>query len=241
VEKLKREKARELMEEAGLSYSEIEPVDVIDNEDGTTSSYFVVNFEDYDGEVQMSPEHCEYKFMGSEELEGLPVIKRQNERFTHLLTKAKELKKEVMAKLEEGAEIIMPDGTVFVIKDGKPEPKEKTAEVAASEEKPKEGEEGADKTKEIAAAVETPEAGGMTEEAVRKLFTELLGAEVKPMIDEAMKAAIDAMAAGDEAKDAVDTEDKKKTAEMAYSEQVKRAQENKGAAATLAAWGTPQS
>lgn len=232
--------ARELMEETGLSYSRIEPVDTIDNGDGTTSSYFTVDFQDYEGEVQMSPEHNEFRFVDAKEIEELPVIMRQNERFVHLLQSAKQLKSEAMAELKDGDEITMPDGTVFVITDGKPVPKEKTAEVAASEDTP-EGEDKADKTTEVAAAEEVPAVpapaadGGVTEEKVIELFDKFLGEKVKPMLDEAMKAAVDAMASGAEAAEAA--EGSGKSAEMAYTEQRKPVT---GAATTLAAWSKPQ-
>ena len=196
--------ARELMEETGLTYSEIKPVDVIENEDGTTTNYFIVDFQDYEGEVKISEEHVEYKFFSIDELEELPVIMGQNERFTHLLKSVINNKSE--SNMKEGEEFKIGDQT-FIVKDGKPVLKEAEAAVEASteEEKPEEA--------EVEAAAEGAPTGAapMTKEDIVTLINET----VKPLIEESMKAVVDAVVTED--KQETDEDKAAAEAKMAYS------------------------
>lgn len=136
--------ARELMEETGLTYSEIQPLDVVSNEDGTTTSYFRVDFSDYDGELNLSDEHECFEWMDENEIEDEKVILGQGERFKNLINKANKMTEGQTQKigLPDG-NYTAEDGTTFKVVNGevvkpeemgtedpekKPEGEEKTEE-----------------------------------------------------------------------------------------------------------------
>jgi 8-oxo-dGTP diphosphatase len=199
---------REAFEETGWELSDLQPLEEIENEDGSTTYYFTTYRKDTTP-CYPSQEHDESCYYSVEELEELPVIMRQNDRFRHLTKKALEIfKKESM---KEGQEFEI-NGVMYVVKDGKPQPKEAEAEVEAAKEEGKEGEEKTEE-KEIEAAAEpaTPApAGGLTKEEVKAMIEET----VAPMITEAMKAVVASLTEAN-----AEEEKSAKEAEMKYAEE----------------------
>lgn len=198
---------RELKEEADLDISELEEVDVIENEDGSKSYYFKASLKEGEDAVVISEEHSEHGFFSAEELKTLPVIMRQNERFIQLVIKS--INNKNSEKMEEGQEFEV-GGKMYVIKDGKPCLKDE-AEVAASAEATTDKPEDKEKEAEVAAAAEAPVGGGMTEEQM----VELVKKTVAPMIEEAMAAVVEATTKEEDAEKNGGKDGKE--AEMAYN------------------------
>lgn len=226
---------RELFEETGIEIDIVE-LEAIENEDGTTSNYFVglSNIE-----PKISKEHDSFEFMNAEKLKESSVIMGQNERFINLLDKAilgqkqnnlhNKEKESKIEQMKEGEEFEI-NGVMYVVKDGKPVLKEAEKEIEAEAEMPKkeekEGEKEVKDEEKIEAAAEPvkpaePAAESLTKEDVMAMIKEF----AQPIIDEAIKTVVEEFTGKEDAK----KEDEKST-EMEYSEQkiVKALPVNKG-------------
>ena len=178
---------REALEETGFELENLQEVEAITNPDGSTSFYFVAYREDVIPCIP-SEEHDESEYKTEEEIKKLPVIMEQNERFLLLVAQAKEILNNSEMKIEEGKEFEI-DGKMFIVKDGKPIPVDAETEVEAGEEKPAEEEKDKPAEKPAEEEIEAEDAPAPAEAMTAEKVAEI----VKPMIDEAMKAVVDAI------------------------------------------------
>lgn len=188
---------RELFEEAGIS-GELKYLDCLENEDGTTSTYFVCECED---EPTLSDEHTGHEWKTAEEINGEEMILQQGERFKELINKANKMTEGTAQKiaLPDGS-YTAEDGTIFKVVKGevvKPEemesdkekPKGEAAEMAdqpAGEPEEPENKDGepvkmADQTGEEGTVV--PEQQTYTKEEVDKMLTDLKAEVSKEIAD----------------------------------------------------------
>lgn len=109
---------RELTEETGIKVNSLTEVEVMDNEDGTKTHYYTMNYPT-DQQVVISSEHENFAFKKIQEIENLPVICDQNKRFSYIVDKSINLNSKKMPQLKEGDELEI-EGVKYTIKDGKP-------------------------------------------------------------------------------------------------------------------------
>ena len=122
---------RELAEETGIIVDDVKEIEVIENEDGTKSHYFVAKTTE---NPILSDEHSAFEWLNADEI-GENVIKSQTERFKNLTNKAQNM-------AEDSTKIGLPDGE-YTDKDGNTFKVVNGAIVAPEkmEDQPKDGEE----------------------------------------------------------------------------------------------------
>lgn len=112
---------RELFEETGITATDLQPIGIVNYEDGKKSMVYCLEIPS-DQQITLSDEHTEIKAVSVADIANMDVAMKQNELYEHLVNEAFEvlkLDKMDVSTLQEGQEFQVGD-TTYVITDGKP-------------------------------------------------------------------------------------------------------------------------